>query len=401
MNRRTFLSGLSGLPGLAGLAPTASAAGRPTVPPTLRPAGRAPARSATQPAAVVLPWADLEPLPPGVRARYTDLTRLTGAIVPNDEFFVLDHSGVPALPAADFRLELGRPGAPPQQTLTAADLRALPRAGRIVAFECCGNGGVGMHGLLGAARWEGTPLAPLLEPLLSPDSREVVFFGADPATERLRGNAYPARFARSLPLADAFAPEVLLADTMNGEPLPPEHGGPLRLVVPGHYGIAQVKWVTRIEVWPSRFAGWYQAKDYVTVRGVETPAGIEHRATQIARMRLKSLVTRVERAPDGAHTVHGLAWNDGRSEIHEVSVRFDDTDHRPALVTPTDHPYGLRHFHLPWPDPAPGDHRLTSRAADASGLQPTAEAASRYKATPWENNGQVTRRLHLTRSPRS
>ena len=396
MNRRTFLSGLSGL---SGLAATATAAGRPTIRPAIPAAGRAPAQSG----AVVLPWADLEPLPPGVRARYTDLTRITGEVVPNDEFFVLDHSGVPELPAADFRLELGHPGAPPQRTLTTADLRALPRAGRIVAFECCGNGGVGMHGLVGAARWEGTPLAPLLEPLLETPSRrdnsEVVFFGADPASERLRGNTYPARFARSLPLVDALAPEVLLADTMNGEPLPPEHGGPLRLVVPGHYGIAQVKWITRIEVWPSRFAGWYQAKDYVTVRGVETPTGIEHRATQIARMRLKSLVTRVERAPDGAHTVHGLAWNDCRSPIHEVSIRFDDSDFRPAVLPPTDHSFGLRHFRLPWPDPAPGDHTLTSRAADASGLQPTAEAASRYKATPWENNGQVPRRLRLSDPP--
>ena len=130
-----------------------------------------------------------------------------------------------------------------------------------------------MHGLVGAARWGGVALAPLLEGLAGPDSREVVFFGADRTEERLRGNRYPARFARSLPLADALAPGALLADSMNGAPLPAEHGGPLRLIVPGFYGVAQVKWVERIEVWPSRFAGWYQAKDYVTVRGVETAAG--------------------------------------------------------------------------------------------------------------------------------
>lgn len=382
MNRRTVLSGLSGL------AATAITLGRPGE------------RASAQSAAVVLPWADLEPLPAGVRARYTDLTRLTGEIVPNDEFFVLDHSGVPELSPPDFRLELGRPGAPPEQTLTAPDLRERPRVRRVAVFECCGNGAIGMHGLVGAARWEGTPLAPLLEPLLRPDSREVVFFGADPAAERLRGNTYPARFARSLPLRDALAPEVLLADTMNGEPLPPEHGGPLRLLVPGHYGVAQVKWVTRIEVWSSRFAGWYQAKDYVTVRGVETPNGIEHRATAIGRMRLKSLVTRVERTPEGAHTIHGLAWNDGRSAIHEVALRLDDGAFRPAVLTPTDHRYGLRRFHAPWPTPAPGGHTLTSRAADAAGVQPTAEESTRYKATPWENDGQVTRRLHIARPPR-
>ena len=158
-----------------------------------------------------------------------------------------------------------------------------------------------MHGLVGAARWGGVPLAPLLAGLVDAHAREIVFFGADHAEERLRGNRYPGRFARSLPVADALSPDVLLADTMNGEPLPREHGGPLRLIVPGFYGVSQVKWVERIEVWPSRFAGWFQAKDYVTVRGVETPSGILHTASAIGRMRLKSIVTprraRVRRGP--------------------------------------------------------------------------------------------------------
>ena len=375
MNRRAFL---------------AAVGAAASVPP-----GVGPRPAAAQPASTTLPWADIEPLPPGTRARYTDLTGITGEVVPNQDFFVLDHSGVPALPPAEFHLEVGRRGEAPRRTLTPTALRALPRANRVAAFECCGNGGVGMHGLIGAARWEGTPLAPLLEPLLRADSREVVFFGADAANERLRGNAYPGRFARSLPIADALAPEVMLADTMNGAPLPPEHGGPLRLLVPGFYGIAQVKWVTRIEVWPTRFAGWYQAKDYVTIQGVETPTGIEHRASAIGRMRLKSLVTRIEADRAGRHTVHGLVWNDGRSPVTGVSVRFDHAPFRPAHLLPTAHPFGLRHFRIAWPAPAPGDHRLTARAVDGGGPQRTAEEASRYKATPWENDGQVTRRLRI------
>ena len=223
----------------------------------------------------------------------------------------------------------------------------------------------------------------------------MVFFGADGAEERLRGNRYPGRFARSLPVADALSPDVLLADTMNGEPLPREHGGPLRLIVPGFYGVAQVKWVERIEVWPSRFAGWFQAKDYVTVRGVETPSGILHTASAIGRMRLKSIVIRVERGRGADLRIRGLAWNDGASEITGVDVSVDEGPFAPAELLPATHVFGLRHFRMDWPAAAPGEHRLVSRARDARGAQPTEEEASRYKATPWENNGQVVRRIRL------
>ena len=343
----------------------------------------------------LLPWSDLEPLPSGTRARYTDLARITRDTVPSDEFFVLHHGEVPDLEAPKFRLAVGRKDVPPATSFTLEDLKRLPRTESVVAFECCGNGGIGMHGLVGAARWGGVPLAPLLEGLVDSHAREVVFFGADHAEERLRGNRYPGRFARSLPVADALSPEVLLADTMNGEPLPREHGGPLRLVVPGFYGVSQVKWVERIEVSPSRFAGWYQAKDYVTVRGVETPSGILHTASAIGRMRLKSIVTRVERTDGPDLRVRGLAWNDGASEISSVEVTLDDGPFRAVEILPAAHRFGFRHFHMTWPSPAAGEHRLVARARDAGGLQPTQEEASRYKATPWENNGQVVRRIRI------
>lgn len=342
-----------------------------------------------------LAWDDIQPLPDGTRARFSDLTRVTGAVVPNHEFFVLHHSEVPAISRSAFRLTLGLRDVPPVRTLGLSELASLPRREFVALFECCGNGGVGMHGLVGAARWGGVALTPLLEGLLGPDAREIVFFGGDRAQERLRGNRYAARFARSLPVQDALGPDVLLADTMNGEPLPPEHGGPLRLIVPGFYGVSQVKWLERIEVWPSRFAGWYQAKDYVTVRGVETPGGVVHRASAIGRMRLKSIVTRVDRAERADLTIHGLAWNDGASEIAEVGISLDGGPFRPAELRPTAHRLGFRRFRQRWPAPAAGEHRLVSRARDGRGVQPTEEEASRYKATPWENNGQVVRRIRL------
>ncbi len=346
-------------------------------------------------AASPLPWADLAPLPEGVRARFTDLTGVTGETVSNEDFFVLHHGEIPRLDRPEFRVRIGKRGEPPVRELTLAELARPPRRESVALFECCGNGGVGMHGLVGAARWGGTPLAPLLDGLVGPDDRDVVFFGADHAEERLRGNRYPARFARSLPLADALAPGALLADTMNGEPLPPEHGGPLRLVVPGFYGVAQVKWVERIEVWPTRFAGWFQAKDYVTVRGVETPAGVVHEASAIGRMRLKSLVTRVEPSTGGDLRISGLAWNDGSEPVSGVEVQVDEGPWRATELAPGAHRFGFRHFALDWRAPAPGEHTLVSRARDARGLQPTEAEASHRKATPWENNGQVARRIRI------
>ena len=342
-----------------------------------------------------LPWADLAPPPPGTRARFTDLTGVTGEVVPNADFFVLRHGEQPELDPATHRLAIGRRRRTPLHRLSLADLERRPRKRSVVLFECCGNGGLGMHGLVGAAEWEGVALAPLLEDLLGPEAREVVFFGADQAEERLRGNRYPARFARSLPVADALDPGVLLADSMNGEPLPPAHGGPLRLIVPGWYGVSQVKWLERIEVWPSRFGGWFQAKDYVTIRGVPTPAGIVHEATAIGRMRLKSLITRVEPAGGADLTIRGLAWNDGTTPIRAVEVRVDGGPWEPAELLPARHAHGFRHFRVRWPAPGLGEHHLVSRAADARGVQPTDADASRYKATPWENNGQVIRRIVL------
>ena len=343
----------------------------------------------------VLPWDDITPLPVGTRARFTDLSGITGDTVPNDEFFVLHHGIPPPNRGVRFRLRIGRRGEPPTRELSTADLAQISRTQQVVAFECCGNGGIGMHGLVGAAGWGGVRLAPLLDGLIGPDDREVVFFGADRAEERLRRNRYPARFARSLPVTDALGPDVMLADTMNGAPLPREHGGPLRLIVPGFYGVSQVKWVERIEVWPSRFAGWFQAKDYVTVRGVETPSGVVHEASAIGRMRLKSLVTRVEASSDAGLLIRGLAWNDARSPVESVEVRVDDGPWRRADLAPSEPRYGLLHFSLPWPAPTSGAHTLISRARDARGLQPTEAEASHRKATPWENNGQVLRRIRL------
>jgi DMSO/TMAO reductase YedYZ molybdopterin-dependent catalytic subunit len=252
-----------------------------------------------------------------------------------------------------------------------------------------------MQGLVGSAEFEGPPLGPLLRELGVPkETREVVFVGADGAEERLRGSRYPSRFARSLPLSDALGPDVLLVHRMNGAPLLPEHGAPLRLLVPGWYGVTQVKWLERIELSPSRFMGWFMAKEYVTVRGLRRGDEIEHRATSVGKMRLKSVVTRVVRSDEDSLRIEGLAWFDG-TLIDTVQVRVDEGSWEPAALERGSSPYDWNRFTLAWPSPSPGEHVLVSRARAGSQIQSTEEEASDLKATPWENDGQFARRIVL------
>ncbi len=353
----------------------------------------------------VLPWADADAAvrPPGSGGvRFTDLAAISGLTVSSADFFVLQHGAVPRLDPARYRLRIGGELATDRE-LDLAELRSLPKREIEVAFECAGNGRVGMHGLVGNAVWGGVALRSLLEPLgVRSTARDVVFEGADAAEERLRGQSYPSRFARSLDVDDALAQDVLLAYELNGEPLPAEHGAPLRLVVPGWYGVAQVKWLDRIEVLDHRFMGWFMAKDYVTLRGVPSDrenGRVEHRASSVGRQRLKSIVTRVTRAQEGRkdrYRIHGFVWNDG-SPLEGVEVRVDDGPFRRAKLEPRTSPHGWTSFQLDWEGASPGPHRLVSRARDTKGLQPTEEEASRYKATPWENDGQVVRKIVLPR----
>lgn len=343
-----------------------------------------------------LAWADLPssfppPSRPGVR--YGDLAKVTTRHVPASEFFVLQHHEIPRIAPDSWTLRVTGCERPVALTLQEIMNRPSRRVG--AAFECAGNGGVGMQGLVGCAEWEGLPLASLLRELGVPkETREAVFVGADGAEERLRGNQYPSRFARSLPLADALGDDVLLAYRMNGEPLLPEHGAPLRLLVPGWYGVTQVKWLERIELSPSRFMGWFMAKEYVTVRGLRRGGEVEHRATSVGKMRLKSVITRVVRGVRGELWIEGLAWFDG-TPIDSVEVGIDGGSFVPASLEPGSSTYDWIRFRLRWPSPSPGEHVLVSRARAGSETQPTQAESSDLKATPWENDGQFARRIVL------
>jgi DMSO/TMAO reductase YedYZ molybdopterin-dependent catalytic subunit len=374
-----------------------------------------------QPDEVVLPWLDQpEPHPP----QYVQLTweQLDSWLTPNDEFFVVYHYDVPALVEQSWRLGItGLVGRP--QSLGITDLKARPRREQTVTLECSGDHGFPFFtGAVGNARWAGTPLAPLLQRAgLHEKASEVVFYGADAGKLTIRDNPGVLRpgetgtvtkdengqfdltiveqFSRSMSVEEALNPDNLLCYEMNGAALPAVHGFPVRLIAPGWYGVANVKWLTRIEVVDQRHAGRFMARDYVSIREQKRGAETVWTFSNVNHMRLKSAPAKVTRRR-GRYTIMGAAWG---APIADVEVSIDEG---PWIAADLDRPRASRGWHgreafawsfwtLPWNRATPGEHRIASRAFDFAGnVQPAPQdpyLASRV--TYWENNGQITRRV--------
>lgn len=309
----------------------------------------------------------------------------------------------PSTRPADWKVEFGGYLRKPT-TLTLADLQKRPTRTVTALLECGGNGSnPGFSGACGNVRWTGTPLGPLLKELgLMKRSEEIVFYGTDEKVEKIRDKDFPQHFARSLAVEHALREEVLLAWAMNGEPLGAAHGFPLRLVVPGWFGIAWVKWLRRVEVLDRRFMGKWMAREYVTIRGEETAgSGTLWRETSVCNLCIKSVTARVVRRPGGALRISGAAWSDG-TPVTGVEVRIDDGPWRPAVLERKparglDARFTWNLWHFDWSDAAPGDHTLVSRAVDADGrVQPPADDPSmKNKATYWEANQQWVRKIRV------
>jgi DMSO/TMAO reductase YedYZ molybdopterin-dependent catalytic subunit len=292
-------------------------------------------------------------------------------------------------------------------------------------MECSGNTGLPFFtGGIGNARWGGARLAPLLRQagVVAEGIQEVVFWGADKGTVIIRDNGgvleggetgtvvtdvapddrdlrITEHFARSMSLDDALHPDNLLCYEMNGVPLPPEHGFPVRLIAPGWYGVANVKWLTRIEVLDRRFAGRFMARDYVTIREQQRGDETVWTFTTVAHDRLKSAPAKVIRRRR-RHTVMGAAWG---APIASVQVRIDNGPWLDARLRRTRHQGGSEYawtfWTFDWGRPAPGEHSITSRAFDVDGnVQPGPDDPFLAgKVTYWESNGQITRRVRIER----
>src|SRR4051794_10482822 len=215
-------------------------------------------------------------------------------------------------------------------TLTLDDVKARPRQEVTFTLECSGNHGLPfLTGAIGNATWAGTPLAPLLR-AAGPRAAEVVFWGADTGPANVGDPPAPVveRFARSLSLEDALGQDPLLCYEMNGAPLHPAHGFPVRLLIPGWYGVANVKWLRRIEVLGTRYEGRFMGRDYVTQRKVVEDGVESVRFTSVGRALLKSAPARVVRGPAG-YQVEGVAWG---APIARVEGRGDDGPWRPTFL---------------------------------------------------------------------
>jgi DMSO/TMAO reductase YedYZ molybdopterin-dependent catalytic subunit len=353
----------------------------------------------------VVPWLDPRPgNPPADQAgRQLEWEQLDSWITPNDKFFWVAHYGKPVIAAADWRLDVGGLVQRPL-TLTLDELRARPRREVTFTIECSGNHGFPVvTGLVGNATWTGTPLAPLLrEAGLLETSTDVVFFGADSGKEKVRDVELTEQFARSMSLADATSADNLLVYEMNGQPLPVDHGFPVRLISPGWYGVANVKWLRRIELRDSRYEGKFMGRDYVTIRDEQRDGRTVSVFTSVGRARLKSAPAKVTRK-DGAYRIVGAAWG---AQIARVEVQVDDGPWAPAtLEEGAGGAAAWTFWYLDWGSPASGEHAITSRAIDTQGnVQPArTEPSIANKRTYWESNGQVTRLIGVgafVRAPR-
>ena len=347
----------------------------------------------------VIPFLDPTPDPPGAAQRELNSfawEKLAEWITPNDSFFKVAHYDHPEIDPASFRLGVRGLVRNPM-ALSLAELQALPRREVVYTLECAGNNGFPWFvSGIGNARWAGTPLAPLLERAgVLDDGIEVVFYGHDAGEEEFGRKKVPQNFARSMSLSDALDPDLLLCYEMNGEPLPRAHGYPLRLIAPGWFGIANVKWLDRIEIWPTRYAGRFMARDYVTVRE-EPSEGGESTFTQkvVGRSLTKSVPAKVTEK-DGRYRVYGAAWG---GAIERVEVSIDAGPGQQAtLDRGQDEDFAWKFWHHDWIRPDPGEHTVTARVIDRSGrVQPEADdPVVAKRLTYWENNGQVTRRIRI------
>ncbi|MGD2167643.1 MAG: molybdopterin-dependent oxidoreductase, partial [Gammaproteobacteria bacterium] len=202
-------------------------------------------------------------MPNGVH--WLDTRSIDSFYTPNDDFYVVHHYNTPELSAAGHELRITglvqRPA-----TLSLADLRSMPKTEIDAGFECGGNNRFRFHGLIGNARWGGVSLRALLSEVgVRREGIEIVFYGADQGAENIRDIDVEQSFGRSMEYTDAMSSDAVLAYEMNGAPLPQMHGAPLRLVVPGWYGVANVKWLAQIHVQDRRFMGRFMARDYVTL----------------------------------------------------------------------------------------------------------------------------------------
>lgn len=323
------------------------------------------------------------------------LEALRHDVTPLGLHYLLVHYDVPVVELSEWRLEVGGAVERPL-SLSLDDLRMRPTVTERVTMECAGNGRAlldprpvsqpWLREAVGTGEWTGTPLSALLEEAgVGEAAVDVLFTGADRGVE----GGVEQFYERALPLGDATADGVLLAWALNGVALPPQHGFPLRLVVPGWYGMTNVKWLARITVLDEPYAG-YQNDVAYRLRAHEDDPG-----TPVTRMMPRSLLvppgipefmSRRRHVRAGAVTLEGRAWS-GLGSIEDVEVSTDGgRTWAPARLDPPAGRWAWQRFSATW-EATPGDHVLCCRARDSAGNhQPL--------AAPWNVGGYANNAVH-------
>ena len=310
-------------------------------------------------------------------------------VTPVGLHYLLTHYDIPAVDPSTWRLRVGG-RVRHELELTLADMEARPAGRRTATMECAGNGRAllaprpvsqpWLAEAVGTADWEGTPLRLLLEEAeVLDDGVEVLFTGLDRGVE----HELEQQFERSLPLEEALGDEPLLAYRINGLPLPPQHGFPLRLVVPGWYGMTNVKWLTAITVLDRPFAGHQQARSY-RIRQEEDEPG-----EPLTRMLPRALMvppgipdfpSRERLLEPGPCRIEGRAWS-GWGKIAAVQVSTDGgAAWSDAELADQGDPYRWVRWSFTWNPEGPGRYEVSCRARDEAGNEQPLEA-------PWNLGG--------------
>ena len=296
-------------------------------------------------------------------------------ITPNTHFYVRNHFSAPSIQADNWTLSID--GLVSSRTqLTLERVKSLPRVTLPVTMECAGNnrsdldppvvGNQFESGAVSTAYWAGVRLSEiLLLAGIGSGAREALFIGQDAGEPEPGADKMP--YTRSLPLDVALHPDTMLAYEMNGNPLPYEHGHPLRLIVPGWYGMASVKWLSRITITDKAYSGYFQGHKYV----IEDEQG---HPVPLTTMGVKSLIASPscgDTASLGEVCVAGMAWS-GQRRIARVDFSDDGgATWTPAEIVGPSERYAWQMWRHHWTPGAAGEYTLMSRAVDAKGnIQP-------------------------------
>lgn len=319
------------------------------------------------------------------------LETLKHDITPTGLHYLLIHFDVPSIDTHSHRLDFAK-GFDNPYSLSINDIQALPQQTLPVTLECAGNGRSGLsprtHSMpwgyeaVSTSEWTGTPLAPLIERAQpKSDTVEFSFIGADRGFDK----GVEHTFGRSLTVEQIASLNVLLVHTMNGQPLLPQHGAPLRIIVPGWYGMASVKWLTTIDALNTPYQGFQQVRTY-RYRDHKDDAGYP-----VTSIRVKSLisppgipdwVTRLRHVSAGPVNMIGRAWSGSGASIANVEF-YNGKDWQPTTLTPPKGQFGWTQWTTEW-NATPGEHVLSCRATDAHGE--TQPLEPRWDASGFGNN---------------